>query len=247
VLALDVTDDASMVAAVEAIAADRGQVDVLVNCAGFELAGAVEETPAADVRRLFDTNVFGLARLTQLVVPGMRAQRYGRIVNISSVFGRFAVPGGAYYAASKHAVDAFTEALRLELVGFGVRVVLVEPTAASTRLNASTVWAADDADGPYAQFHEDLARWHTQTYAGPPHNIAGRLAVSAADVARVITRAATSRRPRVRYPVGVLARGLFLLRRWLPAAAFDAFVRTQFPFPHPQAGPGSSRPQGART
>jgi NAD(P)-dependent dehydrogenase (short-subunit alcohol dehydrogenase family) len=246
VLALDVTDDASMVAAVETIAASRGQVDVLVNCAGFELAGAVEETPAADVRRLFDTNVFGLARLTQLVVPGMRAQRYGRIVNISSVFGRFAVPGGAYYAASKHAVAAFTEALRLELAGFGVRVVLVEPTAARTRLNASTVWAADDADGPYAQFHEDLARWHTQTYAGPPHNIAGRLAVSAADVARVITRAATSRRPRVRYPVGVLARGLFLLRRWLPAAAFDAFVRTQFPFPHPQAGPGSSRPQGAR-
>src|SRR5229473_4311382 len=99
VLALDVTDDASMAAAVEAIAASRGQVDVLVNCAGFELAGTVEETPAGEVRRLFDTNVFGLARLTQLVVPGMRAQRYGRIVNISSVFGRFAVPGGAYYAA----------------------------------------------------------------------------------------------------------------------------------------------------
>ena len=184
VLALDVTDHASKVAAVETIAASRGQVDVLVNCAGFELAGAVEETPAAKVRRLFDTNVFGLARLTQLVVPGMRAQCYGRIVNISSVFGRFAVPGGAYYAASKHAVGAFSEALRLELAGFGVRVVLVEPTAARTRLNASTVWAGDDADGPYAQFHEDLAR----------------LAVSAADVARVITRAATSGRPRARYP-----------------------------------------------
>ncbi len=247
VLALDVTDEASMVAAVDQIAGSRGQVDVLVNCAGFELAGAVEETPAAEVRRLFDTNVFGLARLTQLVVPGMRAQRYGRIVNISSVFGRFAVPGGAYYAASKHAVAAFSEALRLELAGFGVRVVLVEPTAARTRLNASTVWAADGADGPYARFHEDLARWHAQTYAGPPHNIAGRLAVSADDVARVITRASTSRRPRARYSVGVLARGLFLLRRWLPPAAFDAFVRTQFPFPHPQAGPGPSRPQRART
>ncbi len=170
VLALDVTDEASMVAAVEAIAASHGQVDVLVNNAGFELAGAVEEIPPAEVRRQFDTNVFGLARLTQLVVPGMRAQRYGRIINVSSVFGRFAAPGGAYYAASKHAVTAFSEALRLELAGFGVRVVLVEPTAARTRLNASTVWAADDADGPYAQFHEDLARWHTRTYAGPPHN-----------------------------------------------------------------------------
>jgi len=241
VLALDVTDEASMVAAVETVAASRGQVDVLVNCAGFELAGTVEETPPAEVRRQFDTNVFGLARLTQLVVPGMRAQRYGRIINISSVFGRFAVPGGAYYAASKHAVAAFSEALRLELAGFGVRVVLVEPTAARTRLNASTVWAGDGGDGPYAGFRRDLARWHAQTYAGPPYNIAGRLAVSAADVARVITRAATRRRPRARYPVGVLARGLFLLRRWLPAAAFDAFVRSQFPFPHPQTDPGPSR------
>jgi NAD(P)-dependent dehydrogenase (short-subunit alcohol dehydrogenase family) len=237
VLTLDVTDEASMVAAVEAIVASHGQVDVLVNNAGFELAGAVEEIPAAEVRRQFDTNVFGLARLTQLVVPGMRAQRYGRIINVSSVFGRFAVPGGAYYAASKHAVTAFSEALRLELAGFGVRVVLVEPTAARTRLNANAVWAGDGADGPYAGFHKDLARWHAQTYAGPPHNIAGRLAVSADDVARVITRAATSRRPRPRYPVGVLARGLFLLRRWLPPAAFDAFVRSQFPFPDPQSRP----------
>ena len=236
-LALDVTDEASILAAVEAIAASHGQVDVLVNDAGFERAGAVGEIPAAEVRRLFGTNVSGLARLTRLVVPGMRAQRYGRIINVSSVFGRFAVPGGAYYAASKHAVTAFSEALRLELAGFGVRVVLVEPTAARTRLNANAVWAGDGADGPYAGFRKDLARWHARTYAGPPHNIAGRLAVSADDVARVITRAATSRRPRPRYPVGVLARGLFLLRRWLPPAAFDAFVRSQFPFPDPQSRP----------
>lgn len=229
VLGLDVTDDASMVAAVETITASRGQIDVLVNCAGFELAGTVEETPAAEVRRQFDTNVFGLARLTQLVVPGMRTQRYGRIVNISSVFGRFAVAGGAYYAASKHAVAAFTEALRLELAAFGIRAILIEPTAARTQLNANTVWAG--GSGPYAGFHQDLARWHAETYAGPPSNIAGRLAVTADDIARVITRAATSRRPRARYPVGVLARGLFLLRRWLPPVAFDAFVRTQFPAP----------------
>jgi NAD(P)-dependent dehydrogenase (short-subunit alcohol dehydrogenase family) len=247
VLALDVTDEASMAAAVETIGASRGQVDVLVNCAGFELAGAVEEIPAAEVRRQFDTNVFGLARLTQLVVPGMRAQRYGRIINISSVFGRFAVPGGAYYAASKHAVAAFSEALRLELAGFGVRVVLVEPTAARTRLYANTVWAGEDADGPYAGFGKDLARWHAEAYAGPPHNLAGQLAVSADHVARVITRAATSRRPRARYPVGVLARGLFLLRRWLPPAAFDAFIRSQFPVPDPHKNPDQPRLQGART
>src|SRR5258708_18048502 len=131
-----------MVPAVETVAASRGQVDVLVNCAGFELAGPVEETPAAQVRRQFDTNVFGLARLTQLVVPGMRAQRYGRIVNISSVFGRFAVPGGAYYAASKHAVAAFSEALRREPAGLRAPGLLVEPAAAPAPPDPRTRLAA---------------------------------------------------------------------------------------------------------
>jgi NAD(P)-dependent dehydrogenase (short-subunit alcohol dehydrogenase family) len=236
VMRLDVTEEASMVAAVEAIAADHGHVDVLVNNAGFELAGAVEQIPAAEARRLFDTNFFGPARLTQLVVPGMRAQRYGRIINVSSIYGRFAVPGGAYYAASKHAIAGFTEALRRELAGFGVRVILIEPTAARTRLDANTIWAGDHADSPYAGFYRDLARWHARTYAAPPRNIAGRLAVSADDVARMITRAATSGRPRAHYPVGTLARGLFLLRRWLPGSAFDAFVRYQWPYPDPRGG-----------
>src|SRR5258708_26067066 len=143
-----------MVPAVETVAASRGQVDVLVNCAGFELAGPVEETPAAQVRRQFDTNVFGLARLTQLVVPGMRAQRYGRIVNISSVFGRFAVPGGAYYAASKHAVAAFSEALRRELARLRARGLLVEPAPARTPLNARTLWAAPGARRPRPRVHK---------------------------------------------------------------------------------------------
>ncbi len=229
-LSLDVTDEASMRAAVDRVTAERGHVDVLVNAAGFELAGAVEEIPPDQVRRQFDTNVFGLARLTQLVLPGMRAQRYGRIINISSIFGRFAMPGFAYYAASKHAVAAFSDALRLEVAGFGIRVVQVEPTAARTGFATNAVWA-DGSGGPYGQFHEALTRWHAETFAGPPHNLAGRLAVSADDVAKVITRAATARRPRTRYPVGILAYGLFLLRRWLPMPAFDASVGRRFPAP----------------
>jgi NAD(P)-dependent dehydrogenase (short-subunit alcohol dehydrogenase family) len=233
VLELDVTDESSMAAAVEKIKSERGQVDVLVNNAGFELAGAVEMIPAAQARRLFDTNFFGLARLTQLAVPGMREQRYGRIINVSSIYGRFAVPGEAYYAASKHAVAAFSEALGRELARFGIRVALIEPTAARTQLDANTVLAGHDAEGPYAGFYQELARWRAQTYGGPPRNIAGRLAVSADDVAKAITRAATSRRPRARYPVGALAHGLFMLRRWLPPPAFDAFVRRQFPAPPP--------------
>ncbi len=238
---LDVTDEASMTAVVSLITAEHGAVGVLVNNAGFELAGPVEEVPLAEARRLFDTNFFGLARLTQLVIPGMRARGGGRIINLSSVFGRFAVPGGAYYAASKHAVAALADALRLELAGFGIHVVLIEPTAARTSLNANTAWAPGREDGPYAGFYRDLADWHARTYAGRPRNIAGRLAIAAADVAAVVTRAATGRRPRARYPVGTLAHGLFTLRRWLPTPAFDAFLRTQFPAPRarPESGRGA--------
>lgn len=232
-LRLDVTDEESMVAVVGQITAEHGAVAILVNNAGFELAGVVEEVPLSEARREFETNLFGLARLTQLVIPGMRKSGGGRIINISSIFGRFAVPGGAYYAASKHAVTALTDALRLELAAFGVRVVLIEPTAVRTSLNANTVWAGRGDDGPYHDFRRDLADWNARVYAGPPHNIAGRLSVSAEDVAAAITRAAACRRPRARYPVGILARGLFLLRRWLPAAAFDAFIRAQFPVPFP--------------
>jgi NADP-dependent 3-hydroxy acid dehydrogenase YdfG len=231
VLELDVTREASMQDAVDRIIKERGQVDVLVNAAGFELAGAVEEIPLSEVRRQFDTNLFGLARLTQLVLPAMREQRYGRVINISSIFGRFSVPGYAYYAATKHAVAAFSDALRLEVSGFGIHVVQIEPTAARTGLAAKGVLVAPPADSPYANFHERFERWHDQTFAGPPYSLAGRLAVSADDVAKVITRAATVSRPHAHYPVGSLAYLLFLLRRWLPTPAFDTFVRRQFPVP----------------
>jgi len=230
-LPLDVTDDASMRAAVERVVADHGAVGVLVNNAGYELVGPLEEVPLAEVRRQFETNVFGLIRLTQLALPGMRAQGYGRVVNLSSIFGRFAVPGGAFYDASKHAVAGLSDALRLELARFGIRVILVESTAARTGLNSNAVWASGVADGPYAELRRRLDRWHADVWEEPPRNLAGRFAVSADDVARVIERAVTARQPRARYPVGVMAHGLFLLRRWLPDPAFHAFVRSQFPMP----------------
>ena len=230
-LALDVTDEASMTAAVQRVVADHGAVRVLVNNAGHELVGPFEEVPMAEVRRQFETNVFGLIRLTQLTLPGMRAHGEGRIVNLSSVFGRFAVPGGAFYDATKHAVGGLSEALRLELAPFGIQVVLIEPTAARTGLNSNAVWAGSAADGAYAELRRRLEGWHGDVWGPHPRTVAGRLAVSAEDVARVIERAVTARRPRARYPVGVLARGLFLLRRWLPDPAFHAFLRSQFPTP----------------
>src|SRR5690242_11900794 len=121
-LALDVTDDASMSAAVDTVVAEAGQLDALVNNAGYSLSGAVETLNVDDIRREFETNVFGLVRLSQLVLPAMRSERSGRIVNIGSMGGKLTFPGGGAYHASKYAVEAFSDALRYEVSGFGVKV-----------------------------------------------------------------------------------------------------------------------------
>jgi NAD(P)-dependent dehydrogenase (short-subunit alcohol dehydrogenase family) len=232
---LDVTDDESMTSAVDRVLARHGRLDVLVNNAGYKVLGPVEEVPAGEVRRQFETNMLGVARLTQLVLPGMRERGTGWIVNMSSVYGRFAVPGGAYPAATKHALAGFTDALRLEVAPFGIKVILIEPTATRTKLDTNAVLGGRHADSVYAAFNEDVVRWHHRAVSGPPYNIAGRLAVSADQVAAAVVRSVTARNPRPRYPVGVLARMLFLLRRWLPPRGFDVFVRNQFPIPRAQA------------
>src|SRR4051812_10855286 len=138
-LGLDVTDEASMQAAVERVSSEHGAVGVLVSNAGYALQGPVETTPMSEARAQFETNVFGLVRLAQLVLPGMRAQGWGRLVNISSMGGRFTFPGGGFYHASKHAVEAISDALRYELAPFGVAVVLVEPGPVSTAFGGTAV------------------------------------------------------------------------------------------------------------
>src|SRR4051795_10471364 len=154
-LALDVTDDDSMTAAVEAVEREQGAVGVLVNNAGYSQSGAVESVPMDAVRRQFETNVFGLVRMCQLVLPAMRAQRWGRIVNISSMGGRLVFPGGGFYHASKFAVEALSDALRFEVQGFGVRVVIVEPGLIKTEFGNAAVSTLDPAanEGPYAHFN----------------------------------------------------------------------------------------------
>lgn len=230
---LDITDEVSRQAAVQRIVADHGAVGVLVNNAGYGLVGPAELADLDDVREQFETNFYGLVRLTQLVLPGMREQAAGTIVNVSSVFGRFAAPGGAYYQASKHAVEAFTEALRLEVAPFGIRALLIEPGPVRTAFSdiAMRQLAASSDGTPYQPFRESLARWYAATYDGPHYNVAGRLALTPERVAEAIEGAIRSRRKRGRYPVGVLARMLLFLRRWAPAPVFDAFVRSQFPTP----------------
>src|SRR5437764_10491306 len=154
-LALDVTGEASMSAAVRAVEEAEGAVGVLVNNAGYSQSGAVESVSMEAVRAQFETNVFGLVRMCQLVLPGMRRQGWGRIVNISSMGGRLVFPGGGFYHGTKHAVEALSDALRFEVAGFGVAVVIVEPGLIITEFGntAAGSLAESEADGPYAHFN----------------------------------------------------------------------------------------------
>jgi len=225
-IALDVCDDASMRAAVETVERAEGAVGVLINNAGYGQEGAFEEVPMEQIRRQFETNVFGLVRLTQLVLPGMRRQRWGKIVNLSSMGGRLTLPGGAFYHATKYAVEALSDALRFEVSGFGIDVTVIEPGPIRTQFGDTAIDSIQRNAGqpsPYADFNATLARMIREAYDGPM----GRLAGTPEDVARVIERAISARRPRSRYPVTAAARVLMRLRRWLPDRGFDFFLRTQ--------------------
>jgi NAD(P)-dependent dehydrogenase (short-subunit alcohol dehydrogenase family) len=239
-LALDVTDEASMRAAVEAVEAEQGAVGALVNNAGYSQSGAVETLSMDDLRRQFETNVFGLVRMCQLVLPAMRAQRWGRIVNMSSMGGRLVFPGGGIYHASKYAVEAISDALRFEVAGFGVRVVVVEPgtirtqfaQAATSALDSATTAAAVDADArggdaarAYGDFNAAVARSTQEAYERGPLALLGG---EPGDVAEVVEKAITSERPRPRYKVTPSAHLLVGQRRLLGDRGWDAFLATQF-------------------
>jgi NAD(P)-dependent dehydrogenase (short-subunit alcohol dehydrogenase family) len=229
-LALDVTDEESMTIAVKRVADDHGAVGILVNNAGSGVYGSVEDVPLERARASFETNVFGLVRLTQLVLPGMRAQGFGRIVNMSSILGRFSPPGGGLYHATKHAVEAYSDALRLEVAGFGVAVSIIETATVRSEFFANAVNQFAGPPGtPYADFYTELANWAIEVAQG--HTPTGRFAVPPEKIAATIERAALATRPRPRYVVGMLGRSALMLRRCLPDTVFDRFVRSQFPAP----------------
>ena len=230
VLALDVCDEPSMRAAVDEVERREGAVGALVNNAGYGSEGPLEEVPMEEIRRQFETNVFGLIRMTQLVLPGMRRQGSGRIVNLSSMGGRMTLPGGGVYHATKYAVEALSDALRFEVRGFGIDVVVIEPGAIKTEFGATAIAKVDAAarDGsPYTEFREVLKQQIRAAYEGPMAALGG----GPDDVARVIEKAIHARRPRTRYPVTPSAYLMMGLRRWLPDRGFDAFLRTQFKTP----------------
>jgi NAD(P)-dependent dehydrogenase (short-subunit alcohol dehydrogenase family) len=227
---LDVCEEASMRAAVEQVEQAEGAVGVLVNNAGYSQSGAVEDVPMELVQRQFETNVFGLLRMCQLVLPGMRRQRYGRIVNVSSMGGRLTFPGGGIYHATKHAVEAISDALRFEVRGFGVDVVVVEPGLIKTQFGdtaAASIEGAGNGDGAYAGFNAAVAKTTTEAYDGP----FGKLGGGPEAVARKIEKAISARRPKARYPVTASARLILTQRRLMTDRMWDGFLRTQFPQP----------------
>ncbi len=230
-LALDVCDDASMRTAVETVERAEGSVGVLINNAGYGLEGAFEEVPMTDIRRQFETNVFGLIAMTKLVLPAMRRQRWGRIVNLSSMGGKLTFPGGAYYHATKHAVESLSDALRFEVKGFGIDVIVIQPGPIKTRFGDTAVGnIAMPKDSPYAAFNVVLEKQIREAYEGGPM---ARFAAPPEAVAEVIEKAISAKNPKTRYKVTLAARVLMGLRRVLPDRAFDSFLRTQFPPPAP--------------
>jgi short-subunit dehydrogenase len=207
-------------------------VGALVNNAGYSQDGAVESVPMDEVRRQFETNVFGLVRLTQLVLPGMRAQRWGRVVNVSSMGGKLTLPGAAFYHGTKHAVEAISDALRFEVRPFGVDVVVIEPGLIKTAFGetaVASIEAASGHGGPYREFNAGVARVVGRAYR-PPLSL---FAAGPGSVARVIERAISARRPRTRYPVTLGARAALAARTLMPDRAFDAALRIVFPTPRP--------------
>jgi NAD(P)-dependent dehydrogenase (short-subunit alcohol dehydrogenase family) len=227
---LDVCDEESMQAAVDTIAREHGAVGVLVNNAGYGQEGAVEDVPVDEVRRQFETNLFGLHRLTQMVLPGMREQGWGRVVNVSSMGGRLTFPGGGVYHASKHALEALSDALRYEVRPFGVDVVVIEPGLVRTRFGETSVGSIHSVSGdssPYRDFNVGVAKVVGGAYEGAM----ARLGVEPEAVARVIEKAIEARHPRSRYVVPGFVRLLLLARGVLPDRMWDAVMRLQFPVP----------------
>jgi short-subunit dehydrogenase len=208
-------------------------VGALVNNAGYSQSGAVETLPMDRLRDQFETNVFGLVRMCQLALPGMRRQRYGRIVNISSMGGKLVFPGGGAYHATKYSVEALSDALRFEVRGFGIDVAIIEPglittefgnTAASSVEGTGESMGSDDA---YAKFNGTVGAATKAVYEGPMRHLGG----GPDAVAKAIEKAITARRPKTRYVVTPSARLALMQRAILPDRAWDAAMKAQFPQP----------------
>ena len=223
IASLDLTDEQSVVACAKAILDREGRIDILVNNAGYGSYGAIEDVPIAEARRQFEVNVFGLARMTQAVLPMMRANHFGRIINISSMGGKIYTPFGGWYHATKFALEALSDCLRLEVKPFGIDVVIIEPGGIKTEWGAI---AADNlrktsGSGPYAAEANKAAEGMLRTYRS------NRLSPPSV-IANAILQAVTANRPKTRYVVGYGAKPALFLRGWVSDRMFDRLIKRAF-------------------
>lgn len=222
VVALDLTQEESIKNAVDHIIEKEGKIDILINNAGYGSYGSVEDVSIEEAKRQFEVNIFGLARLTQLIIPHMRKNNYGRIVNISSMGGKVYTPLGAWYHATKHALEGWSDCLRIELKDFGIDVVVVEPGGIKTEWGpiAADNLMKTSANGAYSILAQKLAANMKDLYTGNQ--------LTEVDVlGKTIAKAATAKKPKTRYAKGYMAKPALFMRRWLSDRAFDKMIMSQ--------------------
>ncbi|MTI22578.1 SDR family NAD(P)-dependent oxidoreductase [Fulvivirga sp. RKSG066] len=221
-LKMDITVDQDIQDVVETIQSKHGGVDVLVNNAGYAIYGAVEDTTIDEARRQFEVNIFGLARITQLVIPHMREQRFGKIINISSMGGKIYMPFGAWYHGTKHALEGWSDCLRLELKQFGIDVVIVEPGVITTEFGEVMIdpMFERSGSGPYANIAKAMKKATSDSYkegGGSSPDV----------IAKVISKAIKAKKPKTRYVKGKLAKPMMFVRKWFGDRVFDKVLMSQ--------------------
>lgn len=219
---MDVTNDESMVKGVKTILEKEKQIDVLINNAGYGSYGALEDVPLSEARYQFEVNIFGLARLTQLVLPHMRQQRSGKIINISSMGGKFGEPHGAWYHATKYAVEGLSDSLRMELKQFNINVVIIEPGAIKTEWNTIARENLMKVSGNTA--YADLVAKHYRMLENADK---GNLGSEPMVIAKTILKAVSSNKPKTRYVTGGGAKLILFMRRILSDKLFDKVFMSQ--------------------
>jgi len=220
VVSLDLTKDETIVEAVNTVLDKEGRIDVLVNNAGYGSYGSVEEVPIEEAKRQFEVNIFGLARITQLVLPTMRKQKSGRIVNISSMGGKIYTPFGAWYHATKFALEGWSDCLRIEVKQFGIDVAIVEPGGIQTEWGGIAMENLDkvSGNGPYAEMVKKIIATSDKTKDKlTPVSVLGN----------EIAKAASEKSPKTRYLKGYLAKPLVGMRKWLSDKMFDKILLSQ--------------------
>ena len=220
VLKMDITQEEDVKNVVEKIAKNHNSIDVLINNAGYGMYGAMEDTTIEDARKQFEVNLFGLANLTKSVLPGMRAKKSGKIINISSMGGKIYTPLGAWYHATKHALEGWSDCLRLELSPFNIDVVIVEPGVIKTEFGDVMLAPMIERSGNSAygeiakKLEQRMKESYEQGFASDPEVIA-----------KVVSQAVKAKKPKTRYAAGQFAKPLMFLRKWLSDRAFDKIIR----------------------